>query len=72
MEKLLTNRRVDKIQLESRMVKEYGPKTTQFLKEIAEVIARIRGDSRLFSVYAMGPKNSSYEDTFPQKFAALK
>jgi flagellar protein FlaI len=71
MEKLLTNRRVDKIQLESKMVKEYDPKTTKFLKEIAEVIAKIKNDSKLFSVYAMGPKGIGCDETFPQRFAAL-
>ena len=71
MEKLLTNRRIDKIQLESRMVKEYDPQTTQFLKEIAEVIATVKGDSRLFSVYSMGPKEVGCEETFPQRFASL-
>lgn len=71
MEKLLSNRRIDKIQLESRMVKVYDPRTTQFLKDIAEVIAKIKNDSTLFSVYSMGPRDVGCEKTFPQRFASL-
>lgn len=70
MEKLLKNRRIDSIQLESKIVKDYGPNTAKYLKEIAEVIAKIQGDPSLYSVFSMGPKGDC-DKCLPGRFAAV-